>query len=148
MDVAASEFYKADVNKYDLDFKNPNSDPTKWLTGQVVQIWKFQFNVYLLLAIGWPLQIVCCQVSCLFHWRRLWPRWLGKLEQIPVGDTNSVLLRLCSASAKFFYINEIKTRRRWFDCDKPKANPNGYWKEVMQLFAFEGQPNWLCDWVD
>jgi enolase len=38
MDVAASEFYKADVNKYDLDFKNPNSDPTKWLTGQVVQI--------------------------------------------------------------------------------------------------------------
>ncbi|KAL2122907.1 hypothetical protein VTJ04DRAFT_3362 [Mycothermus thermophilus] len=32
MDVASSEFYKADVKKYDLDFKNPDSDPSKWLT--------------------------------------------------------------------------------------------------------------------
>ena len=31
MDTAASEFYKD--GKYDLDFKNPNSDPAKWLTG-------------------------------------------------------------------------------------------------------------------
>ncbi|KAI5810284.1 Enolase, C-terminal TIM barrel domain-containing protein [Peziza echinospora] len=32
MDVASSEFYKVDEKKYDLDFKNPDSDPTKWLT--------------------------------------------------------------------------------------------------------------------
>ncbi|KAJ3085068.1 hypothetical protein HDU96_005603, partial [Phlyctochytrium bullatum] len=32
MDVAASEFYKD--GKYDLDFKNPNSDPSKHLTGE------------------------------------------------------------------------------------------------------------------
>lgn len=32
MDVASSEFYKADTKKYDLDFKNPNSDPNKWVT--------------------------------------------------------------------------------------------------------------------
>ncbi|KAL2022808.1 hypothetical protein VTK56DRAFT_4624 [Thermocarpiscus australiensis] len=32
MDVASSEFYKADAKKYDLDFKNPDSDPTKWIT--------------------------------------------------------------------------------------------------------------------
>ena len=31
MDTAASEFHKD--GKYDLDFKNPNSDPSKWLTG-------------------------------------------------------------------------------------------------------------------
>lgn len=31
LDVASSEFYKD--NKYDLDFKNPNSDPSKWITG-------------------------------------------------------------------------------------------------------------------
>merc|ERR1719356_1236366 len=30
-DVAASEFYKE--GKYDLDFKNPDSDKSKWLTG-------------------------------------------------------------------------------------------------------------------
>ncbi|KAI0658402.1 enolase [Cubamyces menziesii] len=32
LDVASSEFYKE--GKYDLDFKNPNSDPTKWITGK------------------------------------------------------------------------------------------------------------------
>ncbi|KIM28101.1 hypothetical protein M408DRAFT_9009 [Serendipita vermifera MAFF 305830] len=34
LDVASSEFYKADEKKYDLDFKNANSDPTKWITGE------------------------------------------------------------------------------------------------------------------
>lgn len=32
MDVASSEFYKPDAKKYDLDFKNPDSDPEKWVT--------------------------------------------------------------------------------------------------------------------
>merc|ERR1711977_753059 len=32
LDVASSEFYKE--GKYDLDFKNPKSDESKWLTGQ------------------------------------------------------------------------------------------------------------------
>jgi enolase len=32
LDVASSEFYKE--GKYDLDFKNPNSDPSKWISGK------------------------------------------------------------------------------------------------------------------
>ncbi len=32
MDTAASEFHKD--GKYDLDFKNPSSDPAKWLSGE------------------------------------------------------------------------------------------------------------------
>jgi len=32
MDVASSEFYNADAKKYDLDFKNPESDKSKWVT--------------------------------------------------------------------------------------------------------------------
>ena len=32
MDVASSEFYKTEDKKYDLDFKNPDSDKSKWLT--------------------------------------------------------------------------------------------------------------------
>lgn len=32
MDVASSEFYKEDEKKYDLDFKNPDSDKSKWIT--------------------------------------------------------------------------------------------------------------------
>lgn len=31
LDVASSEFYKSDVKKYDLDFKNPNSNEKEWL---------------------------------------------------------------------------------------------------------------------
>jgi len=34
MDVASSEFYKESEKKYDLDFKNPDSDKSKWLTYQ------------------------------------------------------------------------------------------------------------------
>lgn len=33
MDIAASEFFKESSKKYDLDFKNPKSDESKWLTG-------------------------------------------------------------------------------------------------------------------
>ena len=36
MDVAASEFCK-DGPKYDLDFKNPKSDPKAWLTGSQLE---------------------------------------------------------------------------------------------------------------
>ena len=32
MDVASSEFYKEEQKKYDLDFKNPDSDQSKWIT--------------------------------------------------------------------------------------------------------------------
>ncbi|PWN23314.1 enolase [Microstroma glucosiphilum] len=32
LDVASSEFYKE--GKYDLDFKNPKSDPSKWISGK------------------------------------------------------------------------------------------------------------------
>lgn len=32
MDVASSEFYKENEKKYDLDFKNPDSDKSKWVT--------------------------------------------------------------------------------------------------------------------
>ncbi|XP_050303449.1 enolase-like [Anthonomus grandis grandis] len=35
MDVAASEFYKD--GQYDLDFKNPNSDKSKWISGEKLQ---------------------------------------------------------------------------------------------------------------
>jgi enolase len=34
MDVAASEFHRD--GKYDLDFKNPKSDPSTWLTGDAL----------------------------------------------------------------------------------------------------------------
>lgn len=47
LDVASSEFYKE--GKYDLDFKNPNSDPTKWITGVELA------NLYLSYAEKYPI---------------------------------------------------------------------------------------------
>lgn len=47
LDVASSEFYKD--GKYDLDFKNPNSDPTKWITGKELA------DVYLQLVEKYPI---------------------------------------------------------------------------------------------
>jgi enolase len=49
MDVASSEFYKVEEKKYDLDFKNPDSDPTKWLTYEELA------NLYKKLAEKYPI---------------------------------------------------------------------------------------------
>lgn len=47
LDVASSEFYKD--GKYDLDFKNPNSDASKWLTGKELS------DYYLTLVKKYPI---------------------------------------------------------------------------------------------
>ena len=49
MDVASSEFYKESEKKYDLDFKNPESDPSKWLTYEELA------NLYADLAKKYPI---------------------------------------------------------------------------------------------
>lgn len=55
MDVAASEFYKEDAKKYDLDFKNPDSDPSKWLTyEQLADQYKELISKYPIVSIEDP----------------------------------------------------------------------------------------------
>jgi len=50
MDVAASEFYKE--GKYDLDFKNPNSDSSKWLNGdQLADLYRSFISEYPVVSI-------------------------------------------------------------------------------------------------
>ena len=50
MDVAASEFFKE--GKYDLDFKNPNSDSSKWLTGdQLADLYRSFISEYPVVSI-------------------------------------------------------------------------------------------------
>ncbi|XP_011404007.1 PREDICTED: enolase-like [Amphimedon queenslandica] len=50
MDTAASEFCKE--GKYDLDFKNPNSDPSKWLTAsQLKDLYKSFISDYPIVSI-------------------------------------------------------------------------------------------------
>ncbi|KAK6462469.1 enolase 1 [Scheffersomyces coipomensis] len=55
LDVASSEFYKEEENKYDLDFKNPNSDKSKWLTGeQLASLYEELINEYPIVSIEDP----------------------------------------------------------------------------------------------
>ena len=50
MDVAASEFYKE--GKYDLDFKNPNSDSSRWLNGdQLADLYRSFISEYPVVSI-------------------------------------------------------------------------------------------------
>ncbi|CAL1528601.1 unnamed protein product [Lymnaea stagnalis] len=53
MDVAASEFHKD--GKYDLDFKNKDSDPSKWLTSdQLAEVYKGFVKNYPVVSIEDP----------------------------------------------------------------------------------------------
>ena len=55
MDVASSEFYKEDAKKYDLDFKNPESDQSKWLTyEQLGDMYKDLMKKYPIVSIEDP----------------------------------------------------------------------------------------------
>ncbi|CAG9313350.1 unnamed protein product [Blepharisma stoltei] len=55
MDVAASEFYKSDQNKYDLDFKTANNDGSQRLTGEeLTNVYKNFINNYPLVSIEDP----------------------------------------------------------------------------------------------
>lgn len=55
MDVASSEFYKADEKKYDLDFKNPESDKSKWLSyEQLAELYKSLSQKYPIVSIEDP----------------------------------------------------------------------------------------------
>jgi enolase len=53
LDVASSEFYKD--GKYDLDFKNPNSDPTKWISGvELADLYISYINKYPIVSVEDP----------------------------------------------------------------------------------------------
>ncbi|KAK9377108.1 Enolase, C-terminal TIM barrel domain-containing protein [Lipomyces chichibuensis] len=53
LDVASSEFFKD--GKYDLDFKNPDSDPSKWLSGEeLASLYQSLMNEYPIVSIEDP----------------------------------------------------------------------------------------------
>jgi enolase len=55
LDVASSEFYKEKEKKYDLDFKNPQSDPAKWITGvELAELYLGYIKKYPIVSIEDP----------------------------------------------------------------------------------------------
>ncbi|KAK4051843.1 phosphopyruvate hydratase [Microbotryomycetes sp. JL201] len=92
LDVASSEFYKD--GKYDLDFKNPNSDSSKWLTGkQLADVYIGYINKYDIVSIEDPFD------------QDDWEAWSHLTSQVKiqiVGDDLTVTnpLRIKSAIEK------------------------------------------------
>ncbi|KAI9569471.1 Enolase, C-terminal TIM barrel domain-containing protein [Boletus coccyginus] len=55
LDVASSEFYRD--GKYDLDFKNPNSDPQKWISGtELADLYLSYVDKYPIVSIEDPFE--------------------------------------------------------------------------------------------
>jgi len=80
MDVAASEFHK-DL-KYDLDFKNANSDPSKWLTGdQLADMYMTFIENYPMVSIEDPFDQD--------HWEA-WTKLTSQVNIQIVGDDLTV----------------------------------------------------------
>ncbi|CAB3978179.1 alpha-enolase-like isoform X1 [Paramuricea clavata] len=80
MDVAASEFYKD--GKYDLDFKNKDSDPSKWITGdQLSALYQEFINEYPVVSIEDPFDQD--------HWQA-WSNLTGQTSIQIVGDDLTV----------------------------------------------------------
>lgn len=80
MDVAASEFFRE--GKYDLDFKNPNSDKSKWIDGQELT------NLYLEFIKDFPV----VSIEDPFdqdHWEA-WTNMTAKTSIQIVGDDLTV----------------------------------------------------------
>ncbi|KAI9818144.1 MAG: hypothetical protein M1827_000769 [Pycnora praestabilis] len=109
MDVASSEFYVAEEKKYDLDFKNPESDKSKWLTyEQLADLYKDLMSKYPIISIEDPFGED--------DWEA-WSYFFKTSEIQVVGDdltvTNPAFIRkaieLKSCSALLLKVNQIGT---------------------------------------
>ncbi|KAF3916707.1 Enolase [Dactylellina cionopaga] len=109
MDVASSEFYKEDVKKYDLDFKNPESDKSKWITStELADIYKKLSEDYPIVSIEDPFA------------EDDWEAWSAFVKRVDfqiVGDdltvTNPVRIKRAidekSCNALLLKVNQIGT---------------------------------------
>ncbi|CDO56943.1 hypothetical protein DV495_002183 [Geotrichum candidum] len=109
IDAASSEFFKD--GKYDLDFKNPESDPSKWLTGEQLA------DLYLSLIDKYP--IVSLEDPFAEDDWETWVHFYSKAAQKTqiVGDdltvTNPVRIKTAiekkAANALLLKVNQIGT---------------------------------------
>lgn len=109
MDVASSEFYKVDEKKYDLDFKNPESDKSKWITYEQLA------QMYTDLAAKYP--IVSIEDPFSEDDWEAWSYFSKKYDGQVVGDdltvTNPIRIKkaieLKSCNSLLLKVNQIGT---------------------------------------
>lgn len=109
LDVASSEFYKD--GKYDLDFKNPDSDASKWLTGeQLADLYVSLVDKYPIVSIEDPFGEDDWE-----SWSHFFPKVAEKIQI--VGDdltvTNPIRIKTAiekkAANALLLKVNQIGT---------------------------------------
>ncbi|ANB13626.1 phosphopyruvate hydratase ENO1 [Sugiyamaella lignohabitans] len=111
IDAASSEFYHEDAEKYDLDFKNPESDKSKWLTGEQLADYYIQLiEKYPIISLEDPFA-----EGDWAAWQKFYPRVAGKVQV--VGDDLTVTnpkfiakaIETKAADALLLKVNQIGT---------------------------------------
>lgn len=133
MDVAASEFFKD--GKYDLDFKNEQSDPATYLTPDALQT----------LYLDWVKEFPIVSIEDPFD-QDDWDSWTTMTAATPiqiVGDDLTVTnpVRLVNHLLTF----TIFIERIWkieINFDWKLQNQDSSWEESLQLFVVESEPDW------
>lgn len=109
IDAASSEFYNEEANKYDLDFKNPDSDKSLWKTGEELAAY------YSELIAKYP--IVSFEDPFAEDDWAAWSHFVGTTDIQIVGDdltvTNPIRIKRAieekSANALLLKVNQIGT---------------------------------------
>lgn len=145
LDVASSEFYKD--GKYDLDFKNPDSDKSKWLTGeQLGQLYVSLIEKYPIISIEDPFSEDDWEA-----WSVLYPK-LSEKVQI-VGDdltvTNPIFIKKAieqkAANALLLKVNQIGTLSESIDAAHLSYSDN--WGVMVSHRSGETEDTFIADLV-
>lgn len=145
LDPAASEFYKE--GKYDLDFKNPNSDKSKWLTGeQLAAKYQLLIEKYPIISLEDPFA-----EDDWHSWAVSYPS-LASRVQIVADDltvTNPIFIKKAieqkAANALLLKVNQIGTLTESLDSAK-LAYANG-WAVKVSHRSGETEDTFIADLV-
>lgn len=143
MDCAASEFYKD--GKYDLDFKNPNSDPSKWLNGSQLA------DLYMSFVAEYP--IVSIEDGFDQDDWESWSMFTGKTDVQIVGDdllvTNpkkiQTAIKSKACNALLLKVNQIGSVTEAIQACK-LAQANG-WAVMVSHRSGETEDTFIADLV-
>lgn len=145
LDVASSEFYKD--GKYDLDFKNPNSDKSKWLTGeQLATEYELLIEKYPIVSIEDPFAEDDWDA-----WVKLYPKLSNKIQI--VGDdltvTNPIFIKKAiekkAANALLLKVNQIGTLTESINAAKLSFSDD--WGVMVSHRSGETEDTFIADLV-
>lgn len=143
IDAASSEFYKD--GKYDLDFKNPNSDKSKWLTGkQLADLYSSLIAKYPIVSLEDPFS-----EDDWATWSEFYPSVAGKI-QIVADDltvTNPFYIKRAiqekAADALLLKVNQIGTLSEAIQAAQDSYNAK--WGVMVSHRSGETEDTFIAD---